>query len=134
MLSKPQIATIKKALKKFPEVQIAWIFGSAAAGRLKASSDLDIGIATGKKLSLKKKVDIQLALSRATKREIDLVHVDSVSGVILQQILCKGERIFTHNKLLLAALIRKLWYDQADWMPLYRRILDKRREMFLNDK
>jgi hypothetical protein len=54
----------------------------------------------------------------------------AVSGPILRQALSKGSVIINKAPRLLAGLIKKMWYDEADMMPNYKRIVRQRVEAF----
>jgi uncharacterized protein len=125
------LAQLKDKLSQFPEIEVAFLFGSAVKNRLTASSDLDIGIAANTSLAPERKNEIGLALSRLTDREIDLIDLQTVSGTILQQILCTGI-IIKKSSVPYARLLKKMWFDQADMMPYTRMILEKHCQRFVH--
>ncbi len=118
-------------LKTFPEVRLATLFGSAVRGRLTAQSDLDIAVAADRKLSVEQRVRLAHSLAAALGREIDLIDLQDVSGLILEQALCRGEVILNEDTQLYARLLLRLWYNQADMMPYTRRILEERTRHWL---
>jgi len=126
------IARIQKILAAYPEILIAILFGSAGKGRLTAGSDIDIAVAAGHPLSYEQKNELHRALSRALPYEVDLIDLQSVSGVILQQALCTGVIVQKKSPAHLAALLKKMWFNQADMMPYTRLILKKHSERFVN--
>ncbi len=65
----------------------AGIFGSAARGRMKKSSDIDILVDIKKKMSLFDFVGIKLELEDKLKREVDLVEYGTIKPRIKQKIL-----------------------------------------------
>lgn len=75
-----------------------------------------------------KLAELSLKLSDACHREVDLIDLQANSGVILQQVLCEGKIILKKSVELYAALIRKMWYNQADEMPNVRMIWEQRRK------
>ncbi len=125
------LAQLADGLTEFPEIELAFLFGSAAKGRLTAASDLDIAVAADTPLALERKNDIGLALSRLTDREIDLIDLHPVSGTILQQVLCTG-MIIKKSPLLYARFLKKMWFNQADMMPYTRMILEKHCRRFVH--
>ena len=94
-------------------------------------SDVDIAVAGGRVFSAEEKVRLSQALSHALKREVDLVDLQAISGLILQQALCRGLIVKNDDHALYAGLLKRLWYNQADMMPYVRRILEQRRDSWL---
>jgi predicted nucleotidyltransferase len=123
---------ILHVLEQFPEVQIAYLFGSAARGQLASTSDIDVAVAAATKLPLKTRLAMAIQLSQALHREVDLIDLQDVAGEILQQSLCQGIKLLQKDAGLHARLIQRLWFDQADMMPYRRRILAERRRRFLH--
>jgi hypothetical protein len=54
-----------------------------------------------------------------------------VHGPILQQVLTQGKRIYCTDRMLYAALIRTMLFNQSDMMPYYDRILAERRQAWI---
>ncbi len=127
------VASIQNVLAKFPEVRIATLFGSAAQDRMTATSDIDIAIACKKPLSSKEKISLSAALETAVQRTIDLIDLQQVSGPILQQALCTGRIILKKSPPLLAGLLKKMWYNQADMMPHTVMIMRKQIQRFTHE-
>ena len=122
---------ILEVLSGFPEIVVVVLFGSATRDRLTPTSDIDIGVAAAKTLPVERKLEIHAALARRLPHEVDLVDLQAVAGPILQQVLCKGV-LLKSSAPLYAALIRRMWFNQADMMPLTRMILRKQTQRFLN--
>jgi predicted nucleotidyltransferase len=123
---------ILHVLEQFPEVKLAFLFGSAAYGQLTSTSDIDVAVAADTKLPLEIRLAMAVQLSRALHREVDLIDLQNVTGEILQQSLCQGIQLLQKDAGLYARLIQRLWFDQADMMPYRRRILAERRRRFLH--
>jgi uncharacterized protein len=123
---------IREVLSKFPQIVFATVFGSAATGRITPLSDVDIAIAGERELSFATKMDLSVALSKALGHEVDLVDLHAVSGLILKEALCSGEIIHRGKPAIYAGLLKKMWYNQQDMMPHYRRILKNNCERFVN--
>jgi len=60
------------------------------------------------------------------KKEVDLVDLQDVSGLILEQALCKAVIVKNDDHELYARLLKRLWYNQADMMPYVKQILAQR--------
>ena len=127
------VSSIQNVLEKFPEILIATLFGSAAQDRMTDTSDIDIAIACRQRLSCEEKMSLAAALETAAQRSIDLVDLQQVSGPILQQALCTGRIILKKSPPLLAELLKKMWYNQADMMPHTTMIMRKQVRRFSHE-
>ncbi len=126
------IKTIQTVFKKYPDILLVTVFGSAATGNLTKDSDIDIAVAAESRLSFERKTDIYLALSNAFNREIDLIDLNGITGSILKNALCSGKIVIKRSVPLLARLLKKLWYNQADMMPNTTMIMEQQIQRFIN--
>jgi predicted nucleotidyltransferase len=124
---------IRNVLNHHPDVKLCIIFGSIAAGKESADSDLDIAVAAEQPLSADSCLELIEEFSAATNREIDLVDLTTATGPISRQALSTGVVVQNVNKSLYARLISRMLFNQADMMPYYDRILRERRKRFLNE-
>ena len=121
---------VRAIVEQHPEIQLAVLFGSAVRGRLRPDSDLDVGVAAQIPLSAIQRLTLMDELALTSGRPVDLIDLTSASPPLLRQILTQGSVVVKKDPGLYAALLRKLWYDQADLMPGYRSILRRRRKRF----
>ena len=121
---------VRDALARCSNVSLAIIFGSVAAGRPRADSDLDIAVGADKPISVPERIAIIQALAEVTGRPIDLIDLAAVTEPLLGQILKHGRRVLgsdtSYGKLISRHLI-----DQADFMPLIDRMLAERRTAWI---
>ena len=129
-----QIDTMKDILDKDADVRLAILYGSFASGMAGAMSDIDLAVAGEGPLAVEKLAELNLALSAAAGREVDLLDLNTAGGMILTEVLTTGDKIKMTDEELYVGLIRKMHYFQADMAPNIRYILDKRREAFLHDR
>src|SRR5712692_7673032 len=108
---------ILHVLAQFPQVHIAYLFGSAVRNQLTSTSDIDVAVAAATKLPLETRLAIATQLAQALHREVDLIDLQDVTGEILQQSLCQGINLLQKDAGLYARLMQRLWFDQADMMP-----------------
>jgi len=73
-------------LKKY-KINKAGIFGSAARGEMKKSSDIDILINIHKNVSLLGLSALKIELEKALKKKVDLVEYDKIKPSIKQRVL-----------------------------------------------
>ena len=121
---------IKDKLNSLPNIQFATVFGSYAKNCNRPGSDLDIAIAAYEVITDKQMLEIRVQLTIALDKDIDLIDLNTVNGLILCEALCEGEVILKKDTLLYAELIKKLIYDQTDTMRYYNNILRQRRENY----
>ena len=122
---------IRSVLERHPEIRIALLFGSLAAGRGRRDSDLDLAVAAGQPLGTDQKTALIAELAQATGRPVDLVDLRTAAGLVLQKALTTGLRLHVTDSALLAELVKKMWFDEADFQPYRRRILEARRKQWI---
>lgn len=118
-------------LARYPAVKLGILFGSLAEGRMTPESDLDLGVAATVPLDTVLKTALIEALGEISGRPVDLVDLQVVHGPILQQVLTQGKLIYCTDRMLYAALIRTMLFNQSDMMPYYDRILVERRKAWI---
>lgn len=118
-------------LARHAGLRLALLFGSAAAGRQRPDSDVDVAVAGPRALSPEEKMHLISELAQLTGRAVDLVDLMSVSGPILSRVLASGRLLFCTDRALYAELIKKALYDDADLERYRRRILGARRNAWI---
>jgi uncharacterized protein len=86
-------------LKEYPEIDLAFLFGSFAAGTVTAESDIDIAILCRRDPSLDRREEIRSALSAGLKREVDLVVLNGASPIVRMQVLKKGLPLIKNGRI-----------------------------------
>ena len=124
--------TIKSVLNKFPALKIAIVFGSISRDQQTPQSDLDIAVAAEKPLSTEYKERLISALADAVGRPIDLIDLLRYEEPILSKVLTTGKVIYKTDSALYGELIKRMLFDQADFMPLRNRILEERKNAWIN--
>jgi len=124
-------ATVCRILQSYPEIRVAMLFGSAASGRLTKKSDVDIAVAGDAALPMQCRLDLAAELAKGVGREVDLVDMQAVSGLILQQILTTGAML-RKDVTGYAALLKRMLFEQADMMPYTERVKQAHVERFLH--
>lgn len=124
-------SNIKNFFDALPEVRVAIMFGSGAHGRLTATSDIDVAVAADSPFGSREKIRLAGELASVLGRNVDLVDLLSVSGTILQQALCRGKIIKVDGRVY-PLLIKKMWFNQADMMPLTLMVLNRHCQRFID--
>ena len=124
------IRAILAALDTQPGIRLAILFGSLAAGRERADSDLDLAVDAGHHLTASEKLALMAELAERTGRPVDLVDLHTVGEPLLGQILRHGKKLLGGGTCY-ANLIRRHLFDQEDFLPYRTRILAERRRAWI---
>lgn len=122
---------LKSIIAKIPAIKIAILFGSVCRDEAKRDSDLDIAVAGQQPLSPEQKMALIEEFALACGRPIDLIDLRAVGGLILHRILTTGSLVHCTDQLLYAEIMKKMLFDQSDFMPYRRRILAQRRSAWI---
>ena len=121
----PIVQQVAKTLAPHPEIQLAFVFGSAARDALRPDSDVDVAVLAASPLSPEARLELMAELSLAVKREVDLVDLSTAWGLILRQVLTTGTLALKRSSTAHAMLLKRMLFDQADMEPLRQRIIEK---------
>jgi len=123
---------IRRILLDEPGIQLVLLHGSAACGKMRSDSDIDLAVLFDRPLTAEARLSLAARLERELHRPIDLVDLAELNGTILKQILCKGKVLVVKQPASLAALVERMIYNQADMMPYVRRTLAERQRRFVH--
>ncbi|MFQ6014556.1 MAG: nucleotidyltransferase domain-containing protein [Anaerolineae bacterium] len=90
---------VRDLFKKYPQVKVAYIFGSQARGIASSLSDVDIAVLLDEDLDSAQYLDLQLSLmadfSEALGRDdVDVVVLNPASLILCHQVLKHGRLIY----------------------------------------
>ena len=107
-----------------PTLQLAIVFGSAALGRCRFDSDIDIAVYESHPMNPQKQEQLVEKIASATGRPVDLIDLSTAGGALLRQIMRSGQMLFCKNPSLPGLLTQRLLDWQEDFEPqlteLYR--------------
>lgn len=126
------VAAVRDALARQPDIVLAFVFGSFAAGTQRPDSDIDIAVAGARSLDASRRLALTEALAEVTARAVDLVDLHEAGPLLLTEALTNGKPLLRRDRNLLARLLVKMVCLNEDFMPLVRRIQDARRKRFLH--
>ena len=124
--------SVRNVLLRQPDIELACVFGSFAQGGQTPASDIDVAVAAQAPIDPHRRLALNDELASATGRPADLVDLHRAGPLVLTQALTRGKRIVKRDSSVLARLLVKIWYLNADLMPLVRMIQDARRKRFLH--
>lgn len=104
------------------DIDICLVYGSFAKGQAGAMSDVDVAVHSIKgHIDIERLVEMQLSLSDAFYREVDLADLSCAEGLFLYEIMTRGVRVKfaaePYSRLLREALC---WYE--DFLPIKQRV------------
>ncbi len=121
---------IQDTAKKI-QADIVVLYGSYASGKIHRESDLDIAVAKEGRIDLEERLEISQIFEDELGIDTDVIDLNQLQGTILSEVMTKGKFLVCKNRKLKAHLIKKLWIDQEEFMPVVRSMLKIRRNKFL---
>ena len=115
-------------LNRFPEVQLAILFGSCAKGDATADSDLDLAVQADQPLDAELSIRLIGEIAEQLGRPVDLIDLRAAGEPLLGEVL-KGRRLIGSDTSY-ARLITRHLLDAADFLPYRERILAERRKQW----
>jgi predicted nucleotidyltransferase len=97
------IERMRPVLARDPRVAVAWLFGSAARGDMRAESDVDVGIVFGRGVARAERsfalADLASRLEAATApHPVDVVALEDQGHVFVHRALRDGRRIVVNDE------------------------------------
>ena len=126
------ISMITSHISNDPKLDLCILYGSAALGRLSAHSDVDIAVGSVKKLTNNYCLELSRELTLAMDREVSVIDIDKMEGVILQEVLTKGITLKNGEPNYKAGLIVKMYEFTEDILPFQMMGINKKVAKFLN--
>ena len=117
--------------KKQPDVEVCLLFGSAAEDRtISENSDIDVAICAKEPIVADRLAELQLCLSEELAREVDLLDISRLNGLILRKVISNGLRVINTTPELLAYHIKRMLYYSEDMYPNYRMMQNAKLRRF----
>jgi predicted nucleotidyltransferase len=101
-------------------VEVAILFGSAASGKLRPDSDIDIGILSGRDIGFDGELALGADLERVFGREVDLVRLDAAS-TLLRFEASRGRCLYEARAGAFADFVARALLEYEDLRPILRR-------------
>lgn len=124
------VTALSPVLDQHPELDLVIVFGSVATGRQGPESDLDLAVQAPRPLTAAQRMALVGELALVSGRAIDLIDLRTVGEPLLGQILAHGRRLRGSDQAF-AELLRKHLFDAADFLPYAQRIVDQRRQAWI---
>lgn len=125
------IQSLKNLLSRYPQLELAAVFGSVAVGKADFDSDIDIAVQARQPLSVAEKIELIEAISLLFNRPVDLVDFRTAGQPLLHQIVSTGIQILGSRQQWGDLMFRNIM-ENEDFVPYQQRILEGRRKAWIN--
>ncbi len=112
-----------------PDIRLAILFGSAAAGSLRPESDVDLAVQCDLPLTAARKAALISSVALISGRPVDLIDLHTAGQPLLGQVL-QGKRLKGCPQQLAQLALHNV-LDRADFLPLIERTLAERRRAWM---
>ncbi len=120
--------SVRTALAGFPDVAFAVLFGSAVSGRLRADSDIDIAVYGDSGRALEIETDrvlsdepgMQVAIERATNRNVDLLVFNRAPATVAAAALLTGQAVLIRDRAIYSRYFLAVTTVAMDFLELER--------------
>jgi predicted nucleotidyltransferase len=120
---------LTRFLSRYPQFELAILFGSQATGDATAESDIDLALLSDVPISSSLKLELIELIGARFGRPVDIVDLYYAAEPILGQVF-KGRRLLGDDATY-ASLLTKHLINTADFVPLQQRILTERRSAWI---
>lgn len=124
-------AVLRRAIADDPQLKLGILFGSAATGKLRADSDLDVAVAGDRPLTSRALLGLRDRIALATGRSVDLVDLNAAGDLVALEALRRGAVVYSVGPGLRARLLARALLDRADFGLLRDRLLETRRRRWI---
>ena len=132
------VAAVGSELERFPHLTFAVLFGSAASGRLRPDSDVDVAVygASADRLEIEhereidRETEIQIALERATQRNVELLILNRSPATVCAAALTSGRVVLLRDGAFYSRYFLAITSVAIDFLQTereYRAIRDRSR-------
>ena len=120
---------LTRLLSRYPQFELAILFGSLARGDATGESDIDLALLSDAPISSSLKLELIELIGARFGRPVDIVDLYYAAEPILGQVF-KGKRLLGDDATY-ASLLTKHLINTADFVPLQQRILTERRNAWI---
>jgi len=127
------ITLISPLIVNDDSLNLCILYGSAALNRLTTNSDIDIAVGSEKSLTNDYCIELSRKLSLITDREVSIINIEKMEGIILQEVLVKGITLKNSESNYKARFLSKMYEYTEDILPYQMMGINKKVDNFLND-
>lgn len=128
-----KLEQLKALMQQHPQINAAYLFGTAASGKLRPNSDLDVALLLAEPYSQEELESIHTKvlseIEAAFRREADVKILNTLEHLpLIQEIISRGILLCDRNPEVRRAFVVKKNLEYIDFLPHYERILNVYRE------
>ncbi|MBN2657482.1 MAG: nucleotidyltransferase domain-containing protein [Spirochaetales bacterium] len=123
---------IKSLVKNNDRFTLVELYGSAATGRMNEQSDIDIAVGSDSGLTNDDCLSLSLQLSELFNREVSVINLEKMEGLILSEVLTKGITIKNSSPLYKSRHLIRMYEYNEDILPFQQLAFEKKRQRYLN--
>ncbi len=109
---------IKDFLEKDPNIVFALVFGSAATGKLRKDSDIDVAIYVKSPVSGYELLSLMQKLSDLVKKEVEIVVLNEASPLLRHQVMKNRKELFIKDFLVYSKFREKTIDDYQEYLDI----------------
>jgi predicted nucleotidyltransferase len=117
MKQKPDLQTLHRIFKRYPGVKAVYVFGSSAADRTHADSDLDLAVVPRHHQVRAKKLDMLADLARVGLSDVDLVFLDTDDIVLKYEAVRLNQLVYQADDFDRGAFYSLVVRKYLDFLP-----------------
>ena len=120
---------LSQILQRYPDIELAILFGSTATATEGVDSDIDLAVLAGVELSSDLRMALIAEIGDCFGRPVDIVDLAVIGPVLASQVI-KGKRLLGTDASY-ARFITRYQIDRADFLPIHQRTLKERRDRWI---
>jgi predicted nucleotidyltransferase len=125
----PSLHRLNKIFRKYPDIQVVYLFGSTASGRTHPESDLDLAILPRKSSLRGQKLNILADLASEGFDDVDLVFLDTDDVVIKFESVRQNRLLYcakNFNANAFFSLTLRQYFDFLPYLKIQREAYKRR--------
>ncbi len=129
MLTPSEIDRLIEVFRQFPEIRAVYVFGSAATGKRRPDSDLDLALLAGDETFRTRKLDVLMELTRQGFDTIDLVFLNTADTVTQYEAVRLNKLIYStadFDRGYYYSKIVRLYLDFLPYLDVQRKAYKQR--------
>ncbi len=128
---------IKKFLEKDENIIFALIFGSAALGKIRKDSDIDVAIYLKKPISGYEQLSLMQKLGELVGRDVDVVVLNNAPPLLKHQVLLNKKKLFVRDFSIYSNFREKVMDEYQEFLDItgwIKYLENENVEEFLTDR
>lgn len=124
-----ELENLCRRLSGDPRVQAIYLFGSAAAGEARPTSDIDLAVLIGERIGLGDELRLRaIAVEELRRDDIDFVILDNAPPLLRYEVVTRGKRLFARDAAAVDMFEHRAIMTYMDTAHLRRMVSDILRE------